>query len=493
MTRSILFPVLLILTGIITACVPSSEALPTLMILPTDDPAQSVAQAASTATPVPSQTATATVTDTPTMTLTPTATASSTPTKTPTQTDTPPPTMTFTPSRTPTQTATPTPDGDAVVSGESGVNLRSGPSTKFNPPVALLQTNTVLYLTAISSTGNWYQVQTDSGQEGWVYGNLIDIHRQDVSQLPSVYVPVPTDPPAPPQIVQLPPQSQSFVEPNTSDTSVIVLPPAGSSNPPAGNTGASVPVSSGNAPPVSTGISARVRQIYQDGLSRGNNPRMFAKIGDSLTAAQPYLLGYGSGQYNLGGYGYLQDTISYFSSSAFSRDSIAAEPGFNAAAILSSIWAPPGTCQPNESPMNCEYRLTRPSIALIMFGSVDVQLYSVQEFQGYMSQIVQQTINQGIVPVLSTFPNSGSYYPSESEAFNGAIRSVAAQYQIPLIDLRPAIMGMSNGIKPDGFHLTERGTIFIDLNGEQNTYGLTMRNLMALQMLDDLRRGLGMN
>ena len=107
---------------------------------------------------------------------------------------------------------------------------------------------------------------------------------------------------------------------------------------------------------------------------------------------------------------------------------------------------------------------------------------------------MQSTINQGIVPVLTTFPNGADYYPSQVEQFNNVIRSIAATEQIPLIEFRnPAINLPDRGVGGDKFHLSMNGTsYYIVLNGEQNLYGLTLRNLLTLQALDDLRQGLDM-
>ena len=437
----------------IAACTPPLEEapLPTIAQLPTVTPTYTP-----TGTPTPTQTPTAT----PTITFTPTA--SPTNTYTPTFT----PSKTYTPSPTFTPTMTPTPEGDAVVTGELGVNLRQGPSTRYEPPITLLPPQTPLYLQAMTTDGAWYQVTTKEGQSGWVFGELITLHAP-MPDLPRIFVPTPTIPP----------------------TTVIIAPPPAATIPVANNP---------NPIPSSSGIiihsTARILSIYQTGLAKGNNPRMFAKVGDSITASQPFMVGFGTGEYTLGSYGYLQDTLNYFSASAYTRDSIAAASGFNAAAIFDPIWAPDGLCLPTESPLACEYRLIKPSVAVIMFGSVDVQLYDANTFQNYLTQVVNYTVGQGIIPVLTTFPNGGSYYPTESDTFNTVIRSIAASQQIPLIDLRPQALALPNrGVGPDNFHLSHRGDTWIILTGEQNQYGLTLRNLMTLQMLDILRRTLGMN
>ena len=458
---------MMILALLISACATASQdtTLPTVAVLPS---------ATITPSPIPTRVIrhiesslppTWTFTPSPTVTLTPVATGTSLPSWTPR------------PSSTATPTVTETPRSDAYVSNEAGVNIRFGPSTRFNPPLEVLEQNAPLNILAISPERRWFKIQTASGRIGWVFAELITLNRELPPNLPEEFIPTPTASPRPAvQIVVTPGQP-------------IVLGGGGAASPDT-NTSSSGTSASANI----ISISNRTRQIYQAGLSQGRNPRMFAKVGDSITNNQPFMNGFGSGEYNLGDYGYLQGAINFFDPSAFTRNSIAAESGFNAAAVQDAIWAPSGVCLPNESPLVCEYRISNPSVAIIMYGSVDVQLYGADAFQGYLSQVVQTTISQGVIPVLTTFPNGADYYPSQAEQFNNVIRSIAATEQIPLIEFRnPALNLPNRGVGDDKFHLSmAEGSYYIALNGDQNQYGLTLRNLLTLQALDDLRQGLSM-
>lgn len=419
----------------LSACQTSAEVmvLPTLAVLPTlnQPPVRTVARAINL--PV-----TWTPTDTPTITpsTTPAPTGTSTATTTSTSTITQTPSITF----------TPTPMGNARVIGENGVNLRSGPSTRFVPALALLENSTELMLVGRTNDLLWYEVQTFDGRAGWVYGNLIEL-RIDPSALTVRWIDTPTPPPA-----------------------VI-----------------SVPTVEG-APSVAGKISQRAVQIYRQGVQRGNIPNVFSKVGDSITANQPFLAFFHSGNYDLASYGYLQPTIDYYRGS-FGRNSLAASSAFNAAAVLSSIWADTNQCQPNESPLDCEYRVNRPSIAIIMLGSVDMQLYSASEYEGYMNSIVQNTISRGIIPVLTTFPNRQDFHWHESVEFNDIIRRIASREQIPLIELRdPALALPDSGVGPDKYHLSQKDSDRLILNSDEYQWGLALRDLLTLQMLDTIRR-----
>lgn len=474
MKRHQLWCLWIILALLMSACsgiiqdttLPTVAILPSATITPTPVPTRIVRQIENVLPP------TWTFTPSPTVTWTPTATGTSLPTWTPQ------------PSSTATPTITATPNSDAYVSNEAGVNVRPGPSTRFNPPLEVLDQNDPINILAISPERDWLKVQTVSGQIGWVFGELITLNRELSPDLPEERIPTPTASPQP--IVQI---AVTPGQPIVLGVGGVVATTDTSSS-----TGGVTNGGSGSPTANVISISSRTRQIYQAGISQGNNPRVFAKVGDSITNNQPFMNGFGTNEYNLGGYGYLQESINFFDNGAFVRNSLAAESGFNAAAVLDAIWAPSGTCIPNESPLACEYRVANPSIAIIMYGSLDVQLYGADAFQGYLSQVVQVTINHGVIPVLTTFPNGADYYPSQAEQFNSVIRSIAATEQIPLIEFRnPALNLPNRGVGDDKFHLSMNGvSYYIALNGEQNQYGLTLRNMLTLQALDDLRRGLGM-
>lgn len=450
----------------LAACEPQPAIIiPTLMQLPTAEPT-------STAEPVTAVAA-----------LPPTWTPTDAPTSTPTATDTPMPTATetasITPSApattTPTPSLTPTAQGDAFVSGANGVNLRPGPGRDYQPPLALLPPGTELHLIGRTETGSWFEVETLTGLSGWVSANLIEI-RADAPGVPV-----------------------TFTQPPTQITPYIGLDPtlaaqeAQQQPPPAPiSTGAPVsinPAMVGANSEYLFSVSQRTRQIYQQGQTQGNRANVFSKVGDSITASQPFLLPFSGGDYDLGQYGHLHASIDYFSGS-FAASSMAASSAFNAAAVLSSIWADESRCQPNESPLACEYRLTRPAFAVIMLGSVDVQIYGADVYRQSMQAVVDLSIARGVVPILTTFPNGPGYYDSESETFNAIIRDIAAAEQIPLINLRSAAQRLpNNGCGSDRYHLSAGGNR-LNFTGEEWEYGLTLRNLLTLQALDLLRREL---
>ncbi len=243
-------------------------------------------------------------------------------------------------------------------------------------------------------------------------------------------------------------------------------------------------------------FSERTRQIYLLGRQNGMNPRIFSKLGDCQTDHLGFMLPYGVGEYSLGEYDYLQASIDYFSVSprhgvenSFVNQSMAALSAFSAAAILDPVWSNPGHCQPGETPLTCEYRLISPAVAIVMFGSVDIQIYNVDTFAFHLREIVKQSIDRGIIPVLSTFPSSGQHNLERTVQFNAVVLDIAAEEQVPLMNLWIALRDLPNeGLAGDDYHLSFSGDRFIDLSSDATQWGFSLRNLLVLQVLDLLRQ-----
>jgi hypothetical protein len=244
----------------------------------------------------------------------------------------------------------------------------------------------------------------------------------------------------------------------------------------------------GSSLPYLSGVSAHAREVFLHGLTRGNREFAFSLVGDSNTDNPAFLAAFDLGQFALGDYGHLEDTIHYFEGS-FIRDSAAAAGGFNTAKVLDPAQAD-ARCAGGESPLACEYRLHRPSVALILLGTGDQ--HSWQGFEARYRQIIEFTEAQGVVPVLITKVDDLESIENTAPpgTINGVIRRLAVEYDVPLLDLRMAVEGLPDrGTVSDGFHYNSppdgRTT---DFDAEHLRYGFTMRNLTALQALDALRR-----
>jgi hypothetical protein len=243
-----------------------------------------------------------------------------------------------------------------------------------------------------------------------------------------------------------------------------------------------------------------VRAIYVRGQANGMRATVFTTVGDSNTTNGDFLQPIGVQTRNYctwGAYADLQNTVDYFStppiagaSNSFTHESAAARMGFNTAAVLDPFWASSATCQPGESSLTCEYRRTNPAIAVIMLGGIDMRELSPTLYAANMEQIIVQSIDAGVIPVLTTFiilPERPQY--EASLYANIELLEIAARYQTPLINLWAAAEALpDHGIGPDRNHLKARVGSYCDFSGAERELGGTLRNLLTLQMLDALRR-----
>lgn len=232
-------------------------------------------------------------------------------------------------------------------------------------------------------------------------------------------------------------------------------------------------------PPI-TEISPKVLAIYQRGIELGNNPNAFSKIGDCGSTPAWFLGDFDRGPryYRLGEYQYLEDVIETFQGS-FGRTSLAAKSGFNASSIFSPLWSNREFCQADESPLACEYRLHRPIAAFIMLGTNDV--YHPDEFEPQMRKIIEYSIEQGVIPILSTKADN----LEGDGSINATIARLALEYEIPLINYWIALQGLpDHGLQEDKAHITWGPNRFDDPAVMKR--GWPIRNLTALQILDEL-------
>ena len=207
--------------------------------------------------------------------------------------------------------------------------------------------------------------------------------------------------------------------------------------------------------PVIPEVSQTAREIYRRGIEMGNNPRAFSKVGDCQNL-YPYFLGKFDHldlyqfEYDLDPY---LDTIENFEG-YFYRDGQAAQFGFTAASPLSQLMADLDYCNPGETPLECELRLTRPTFVVISlefpFNNRTPQLYGQ-----YIRKIVEYTISQGAVPILATKADN----VEKDHSINLTTAQIAYEYDVPLWNWWLAAQPLWNqGIDEyrDGFHISQQ-------------------------------------
>jgi hypothetical protein len=238
-------------------------------------------------------------------------------------------------------------------------------------------------------------------------------------------------------------------------------------------------------PVVPTRVSDAMREVYQRGLTQGTDPAHFSIIGDCQNVSSYFLSTFDKpSDFSLGTeYSYLQPTIDYYQGS-YSRVSLAVKGGFNAAAVISPLRADKKSCNPNESPLDCELRTWRPSV---VFVSMETwwSHKPAQEYDKYMRKVLDRIIETGAVPIIATKADN----LEGDNSINATVAEIAYEYDIPMWNFWAAVHPLpDHGLSPDGFHLTFGRNFFDDPKRMQNAW--PWRNLTALQSLDAVRKGL---
>jgi hypothetical protein len=233
-----------------------------------------------------------------------------------------------------------------------------------------------------------------------------------------------------------------------------------------------------DAPVIPQGISQRAIEIYLQGLEMGRNPHAFSNVGDCGGTPSWFLGSFDLNPqyYSLGEHEYLTSAIAYFAGS-FDRYSMAVSPGFNTSSIFAPLWADPEHCNPDEGPIECEFRIQNPSIILIMLGTNDQ--YHPDEFEEPMRAIIEFAIDQGVLPILASKPDN----LEGDHSINRTIYKLALEYELPFWNFWAALQSLPNqGLQEDGAHLTWAPNFFDDRFAMQA--GWPWRNLTALQALE---------
>lgn len=249
--------------------------------------------------------------------------------------------------------------------------------------------------------------------------------------------------------------------------------------------------------PVIPEISDTAIEIYQRGLAMGNDPHTFSVLGECQSElaweangiqVQGYLSGFDDpANYVLGAdYAYLQETIDQFMPS-WTQERVAAHRGTNVAQVLSPLYSDAELCDVRETPLQCEFRRNNPSIVLISF---ETWFYDrpIGTYETYMRQIIDTSIEEGVVPVLVT----GADSHEDSRALNATLARLAVEYDLPLWNFWAAIQDLPNhGLEPgpdeNGFqHITYGVNYFDDPEAMQAAW--PVRNLGGLQVLDAIWR-----
>lgn len=244
-------------------------------------------------------------------------------------------------------------------------------------------------------------------------------------------------------------------------------------------------------------MKAHLQEIMQTGQAKGRRINVFAKVGDSITESMAFLYDLGYGWENLGEYTNLSGIVEYYREvtvdtmdgeehNSFNRQSLCGVSGDCAGAPLEGG---------RNSTLYSEFDEINPGVAIIMYGTNDIALSDLGTYRRDMNAIIDVCEEEGVIPILSTIPDrlDGSREGELALEYNDAIRSIARERNVPLLDYWLALQPLPNkGIDDDGIHPNayKPGEFYEACNFSEEglQYGFNVRNKTALEMLLKLKQ-----
>jgi hypothetical protein len=337
----------------------------------------------------------------------------------------------------PAATATPPSAAVTTASTTTALNLRPEPNTA-KPPIAVIPGGATIDVFGRNEAATWLSVAYQ-GHQGWVSAAYVVLASGKPSDLPIV----------------------GSQPPSTSQE----------------------PVPSGPYTGYITNVGPHLDSIYLYGQQLGKNPQAFSKVGDCEMEFRWFLQDFDAGVYDLGDYQYLQTVLAQFPGS-FAHLGQVAHAGMSSSAIFQDIWSDPAICNPGETPLACEYRTHRPSIALMMLRTIDKDAVANGQFYYEVTRATHYSIEQGVIPVLQTIPYWGPTNP-DTMAINDVIRQVAMENNVPLWDFWVTSEQLPNRGVTSDYHIDRpadgNGTTFFTPDKMQ--IAANRRNLEALEVL----------
>jgi GDSL-like Lipase/Acylhydrolase family len=260
------------------------------------------------------------------------------------------------------------------------------------------------------------------------------------------------------------------------------------------------------APALGPVVTSHLEKVASRGERLGNHPGVVAKIGDSITATPSFLQALACSPPHLGQWDELRGTLGFFGrtavprgseeaqcavSNSYSRLGVAAVGGWRAADALLPRESFP-ECEGLPA-VSCELMLLRPSVALIMFGTNDLEEITAVQFRLDLARVARLVSEAGTLPVISTIPPRGRQpFSLRVARFNTEIAGLAENRGLPLWNywrqmVEPGVPHV--GLSRDGVHpsvLCPPCTA-IDFRPLGMRQGYALRNLGALRVLDRLR------
>jgi len=246
--------------------------------------------------------------------------------------------------------------------------------------------------------------------------------------------------------------------------------------------------------PIEGDVQTMVQAVYQQGKTVGANPGVFSAIGDTPPEDFLFDLAGGTGDFgDLTDASDLSDVVFYFAVAALQNGNsfqaggaLASGGDWTVNDLLNSNNSDPTICQPGETPIDCEMRVNKPAVVLVFVGRNDVFAGTpVDQFETDLNTVVNKIIDGGGIPVLTTIPGDVNSYPVLLE-YNTVIIRISDDNELPLINMARVMSNYPERVNSD-LTLSDSGNDTLYSQQIVQIYGRSMRNVLALRMLQQLK------
>ena len=167
-----------------------------------------------------------------------------------------------------------------------------------------------------------------------------------------------------------------------------------------------------------------IREIYQKGLTLGNDPNAFSIFGDCQSRPEEFFGVFETDPLLVESLPLeLRETVEHFNGS-FNRESPTSQDGTTPGALLWDQWhRGQFGCTFAETPVDCELRIHRPSFVIIQIGT-----HFESRNTEYLRKIITQLINEGVVPILATKADNREL----DDRVNRDMALLADEFNLPL-------------------------------------------------------------
>ena len=183
-------------------------------------------------------------------------------------------------------------------------------------------------------------------------------------------------------------------------------------------------------------VDPSLRKVYERGLRLGNDLHAFSIFGDCQTRPAEFFGVFETDSSALEALPReLRGTVLNFKGS-FNRESATSQDGTTPGALLWTQWhRSEYGCTFDETPVECELRIHRPSFVIIQVGT-----HFESRNTEYLRKIIHQLLDAGVVPILATKADNREL----DDRINRDIALLASEYDLPLWNFWAALSDLPN-------------------------------------------------